>query len=273
MPRSVLVLLFSLSVHLQAAGLQAEAPPFTRGRVGGHARPETERPNILLILVDDLGWGDPSCYGGAGVPTPSMDRLVREGTRFTQFYVSSPICSASRCGLMTGKFPARSRITSYLQTRAGNRQCEQADFLDPKAPSFVRAFKEAGYATVHVGKWHLGGGRDVTDAPKFAAYGYDLGLGTYESRKPQARRASAHFPIRANPAPSRRTLPCVTATGNCSSTPMAPAQNSTTWPPTRTKRRTWLAKSPQWFNASARPPSRGATKWPPSCPHRTRTPT
>lgn len=144
------------------------------------------RPNILFLLVDDMGWGDPSCYGGAGVPTPGMDRLAREGTRFTQFYVASPICSASRCGFITGKFPARSRITSYLQTRAGNRDCEQADFLDPEAPSFVRAFKQAGYSTAHIGKWHLGGGRDVTDAPKFSAYGYDVGLGTYESPEPAA---------------------------------------------------------------------------------------
>ncbi|MBI5774296.1 MAG: sulfatase-like hydrolase/transferase [Verrucomicrobia bacterium] len=144
------------------------------------------RPNILFLLVDDLGWGDPACFGGAGVPTPNLDRLAREGTRFTQFYVASPICSASRCGFITGQFPARWRITSYLQTRAGNRECEQADFLDPKAPSLVRAFKQAGYATAHFGKWHLGGGRDVTDAPKFAAYGYDVGFGTYESPEPAA---------------------------------------------------------------------------------------
>jgi len=145
------------------------------------ARTEAARPNVLFILVDDMGWGDLGANGGAGVPTPGMDRLAREGTRFTRFYVASPICSPSRCGFITGQFPARWRITSYLQTRAGNRQCDQADFLDPRAPSFVRAFKDAGYATAHIGKWHLGGGRDVKDAPKFAAYGYDLGLGTHES--------------------------------------------------------------------------------------------
>jgi len=143
-------------------------------------------PNVLFILVDDMGWGDPACFGGAGVPTPNLDRLAHEGTRFSQFYVASPICSASRCGFISGQFPARWRITSYLQTRAGNRECEQADFLDPKSPSFVRAFKQAGYATAHIGKWHLGGGRDVTNAPKFAAYGYDVGLGTYESPEPAA---------------------------------------------------------------------------------------
>ncbi|WP_395743061.1 sulfatase-like hydrolase/transferase [Prosthecobacter sp.] len=144
-----------------------------------------QKPNVVFILVDDMGWGDPSCFGGK-VSTPHMDHLAQEGMQFRQFYTASPICSASRCGIITGQFPARHRITSYLQTKAGNRECEQADFLDPKAASLPRSFKEAGYATAHIGKWHLGGGRDVTDAPKFAAYGYDVGLGTYESPEPAA---------------------------------------------------------------------------------------
>ncbi|NBR86980.1 MAG: hypothetical protein EB141_14655 [Verrucomicrobia bacterium] len=74
----------------------------------------TAKPNVLFILVDDMGWGDLGANGGAGVPTPRMDRLAREGTRFTQFYVTSPICSPSRCGFITGQFPARWHITSYL---------------------------------------------------------------------------------------------------------------------------------------------------------------
>ena len=79
------------------------------------------RPHVLLILADDLGWGDLSCYGNRPVETPELDRLAREGLRFTQFYAAAPICSPSRCGLITGQYPGRWRITSFLQTRAGNR--------------------------------------------------------------------------------------------------------------------------------------------------------
>jgi arylsulfatase A-like enzyme len=147
---------------------------------------EKGKPNIVFVLGDDMGFGDVGCYGGTIAPTPHIDRLAKEGTRFTQFYSASPICSPSRCGLITGQFPARWNVTSFMQTRAGNRACEQVDFLDPKAPSLPRVLKEAGYTTAHIGKWHLGGGRDVVNPPKFAAYGYDLGLGTYESPEPAA---------------------------------------------------------------------------------------
>ena len=123
------------------------------------------RPNIIFLLTDDMGYGDVGCYGGEFVPTPNIDRLAKEGTKFTQFYVASPVCSPSRTGCLTGMYPARWRITNFLQTREGNRASEQADFLDPKAPSIARTFKAAGYATGHFGKWHMGGGRDVTNAP------------------------------------------------------------------------------------------------------------
>jgi arylsulfatase A-like enzyme len=142
------------------------------------------RPHIIFILADDLGPGDLGCYGGKLAPTPNIDRLAKQGTRFTQYYSASPICSPSRAGLITGQFPARWRITSFLQTRAGNRGCEQADFLDPSAPSLPLALRSADYVTAHFGKWHLGGGRDVVDPPKFAAYGYHEHAGTYESPEP-----------------------------------------------------------------------------------------
>src|SRR5580698_6203823 len=98
-------------------------------------------PNIIFLLTDDMGYGDVGCYGGKFAPTPNIDKMAREGTRFTQFYVASPVCSPSRVGYLTGSFPARWRITNYLQTRQGNRQSEQADFLNPSAPSYARQLK------------------------------------------------------------------------------------------------------------------------------------
>lgn len=148
------------------------------------AAADTNRPNIIFILTDDMGFGDIGCYGGKFAPTPNLDRMAKEGIRFTQYYSASPICSPSRTGLLTGMYPARWRITSYLQTRKGNASCDQADFLDPKAPSIARTLKAAGYATGHFGKWHMGGGRDVTNAPPFSAYGFDEHASTYESPEP-----------------------------------------------------------------------------------------
>ena len=142
-----------------------------------------ERPNVIVVLADDLGPGDLARHGGR-TPTPNLDRMAKEGVRFTRYYAAAPICSPSRCGLLTGQYPGRWKLTSFLQTRAGNKACEQADFLAADAPSLPRMLKAVGYRTLHVGKWHLGGGRDVADPPKFAAYGYDRGLGTWESPEP-----------------------------------------------------------------------------------------
>lgn len=142
------------------------------------------QPTILFILTDDMGIGDLSGYGGTILPTPNIDRMAAEGIRFTQYYSASPISSASRAGLMTGRYPGHWNITSYLQSRAGNREAEMADYLLPEAPTLPGALKTAGYKTAHFGKWHLGGGRDVNDAPSIRQYGYDEYASTYESPDP-----------------------------------------------------------------------------------------
>ena len=116
--------------------------------------------------------------------TPNIDRLAKEGIRFTHFYDDAPICSPSRASYITGMFPARWNFTTFLDTRAKNLDCEQADFLPTSAPALARVLKAAGYHTAHFGKWHLGGGRDVKHAPPFSAYGYDEHVGTYESPEP-----------------------------------------------------------------------------------------
>lgn len=139
-----------------------------------------DKPNIVFIFIDDMGYGDLSCYGNQDVRTPHIDRLAEEGVRFEQFYVASPICSPSRVAVTTGQYPARHLIHSYLNSRRRNRERGMRDFLDPAAPAVARAFREAGYATAHFGKWHMGGGRDVGDAPLPQAYGFEESLVSFE---------------------------------------------------------------------------------------------
>ena len=136
-------------------------------------------PNIVVVFVDDLGWSDLSCFGGAA-KTESIDALAGEGLRFTSFYVNSPICSPSRVALTTGQYPQRWRVSSYLDNRRRNRERGVADWLDPAAPSLPRRLRRAGYTTAHFGKWHMGGQRDVDDAPPIAAYGFDTSLTNFE---------------------------------------------------------------------------------------------
>ena len=141
---------------------------------------QARQPNIVFIFIDDMGYGDLGVTGNREVLTPRIDGLAREGIRFTDFYVASPICSPSRVGVTTGQFPSRHLIHSYLNNRRRNRERGMRDFLDPAAPAVARAFHDAGYATAHFGKWHMGGGRDVGDAPLPQEYGFDESLVSFE---------------------------------------------------------------------------------------------
>lgn len=119
-----------------------------------------ERPNIVLILADDLGWADVGCYGNTFNETPHLDRLAREGMRFTQFY-AGPVCSPTRANLQSGQDQARFGITQHIP---GHRR-PFAKLIDPVVPShlpldvetFAERLQAAGYATGYFGKWHLGG--------------------------------------------------------------------------------------------------------------------
>lgn len=142
------------------------------------------KPNVVIILTDDMGFSDIGTFGGNFVPTPNIDKFATEGLKLTQYYSAAPICSPSRCGLLTGMYPGRWNFSTYLDNKKHNSNAEQADYLDPSAPSMARFFKAAGYATGHFGKWHLGGGRDVIHAPGFEQYGFDEHVSTYESPDP-----------------------------------------------------------------------------------------
>jgi uncharacterized sulfatase len=118
---------------------------------------QAARPNIVVVFIDDMGWGDISCFGGSHVETKNIDRLASEGIRFEQFYVNSPICSPSRVAISTGQYPQRWRIGSYLSDRSENERRGMAHWLDPAAPMLSRFLQQGGYATGHFGKWHMGG--------------------------------------------------------------------------------------------------------------------
>lgn len=142
-------------------------------------------PNIVLVFIDDMGWGDFSCFGNRRTETQNIDQLASEGIRFEQFYVNSPICSPSRVAISTGQYPHRWRITSYLSNRKANNDRGMAQWLDPKAPMLSRFLKQAGYATGHFGKWHMGGQRDVGEAPLITEYGFDASLTNFEGLGPR----------------------------------------------------------------------------------------
>ncbi len=131
------------------------------------------RPNVLFILADDLGWADTTLYGHTRLyETPNLERLARRGMVFTRAYSASPLCSPTRASILTGQTPARTgstapvhhtapvRLQPTVQKKApaGNKalQTESATRLDSALPTLGRLFRQAGYATAHFGKWHLG---------------------------------------------------------------------------------------------------------------------
>jgi len=141
---------------------------------GLHAADATKpagTPNVVFILADDLGWRDVGCFGSTFYETPNIDRLATRGVRFTQAYAASPLCSPTRASILTGQYPARIGITApnchlpqvQLEKRLAkgnaNMKALNADSLTRLKPDYVTlaaAMHEAGYATAHFGKWHLG---------------------------------------------------------------------------------------------------------------------
>jgi arylsulfatase A-like enzyme len=174
-PRIVALLAAALSLWCTAV-LLAAAPP--------------ERPNIVVILADDLGYGDLGCYGHPTIRTPHLDRMAREGMRFTQFYSAAEVCTPSRAALLTGRLPPRSgmcsskRRVAFPNTTGG---------LPDSELTVAELLKTQGYATACFGKWHLG------HRPEYLPlkHGFDAYLGLPYSndmdRLPTAAMSRAAF--------------------------------------------------------------------------------
>ena len=146
--------------------------------------PLSAPPNIILINADDLGYGDLGCYGATKVQTPNIDRIAREGRRFTDAHSASAVCSPSRYGLMTGQYPLRKNFW-------GPTPNTQELTIDTRHPTLARVAKNAGYATAVIGKWHLGFGKGKCDwnkplkpGPLEIGFDYYFGMPTVNSGPP-----------------------------------------------------------------------------------------
>lgn len=138
---------------------------------------EPQRPNIIMIVADDLGWGDLGVYGNRHIATPNIDQLANDGRLFTQFYVGSPVCSPSRASILTGRFAPETGV-HYAIGGAGGRNLNSVQWLDDEPITIYDVFRSAGYTTAHFGKWHLGAAGEMQDAPPPEAYGVEVSATT-----------------------------------------------------------------------------------------------
>ncbi|HGY91399.1 MAG TPA: arylsulfatase [Planctomycetes bacterium] len=169
----------------------------------GHVTPSKshrarQRPNVVIFFVDDSGWGDYSHNGNPTIDTPHIDRLAAEGAFFTQFYVTTAACSASRYSLLTGRYPGRSGLGSWVIGPGSPR------YIHPEEITLAEGLKSAGYATGLFGKWHLGtpnakNGLAAESLP--LAHGFDEWIGTNVSHDYDHARLLRSDPEGTNPVP------------------------------------------------------------------------
>ena len=154
---------------------------------------DTQKPNFVFILADDLGWKDLGCWGSTFHETPNLNRLASEGIRFTNAYATCPVCSPTRASIMTGKYPARIDLTDWIAGRqqwanqTGEHKLLSKPFkhqMELEETTLAEALKETGYTTFFAGKWHLG--EDSIYWPTHQ--GFDINKGGWKRGAPNGRR-------------------------------------------------------------------------------------
>lgn len=140
-------------------------------------------PNIIFVLIDDMGWTDLGCYGSKYYETPNIDQLAKDGMKFTQAYSACTVCSPTRASILTGKSPARLHITDWIagHNRPNARLSipEWTKYLPEEEETLAERLKTRGYATASIGKWHLGG---AEHSPEM--HGFDVNIGGTEQGSP-----------------------------------------------------------------------------------------
>lgn len=139
--------------------------------------PADDRPNIVIFLADDLGWGDLGIQGHPEIKTPNLDAFAAQGVRFTQCYSASAVCSPSRSAILTGRTPHRNGVFTWIAPGSPVH-------LRTSEITLPRLLKEAGYATCHVGKWHLNGKFNDPEHPQPGDHGYDWWMATQNNAGP-----------------------------------------------------------------------------------------
>jgi arylsulfatase A-like enzyme len=168
-------------------------------------------PNVVFFLVDDLGQRDLGCYGSTFYETPNIDRIAREGARFSEAYAACPVCSPTRASLMSGQWPQRTGITDYIgaaktpQDWTRNTKLLPAPYADRLAldsPTLAKAMKGAGYATFFAGKWHLG-----PEGWWPENQGFDINMGGTDRGGPGKKSFSPYGNPRLSDGPEGEHLP------------------------------------------------------------------
>src|ERR1043165_4178230 len=157
------------------------------------AAASSPKPNIVLILADDLGWTDLACYGSKLYQTPNIDRLARNGIKFAQAYSAFCVCSPTRAALLTGKYPARLHITDWIPGLPPENPKllvpDWTKYLPHAEANLGKVFKAAGYTTASIGKWHLGGEEYYPDKQ-----GFDLNIAGTDKPQPTSYFAPWKIP-------------------------------------------------------------------------------